>query len=784
MTISLAGCGKGKEEKAPAPVEEKEYVYVPEYLELDEDMRLYNVRFVGNSIYYFNSTYDEQTQEYEEKFCEYSLTEKRIVSELSLEGMQIKSVTPAMGVAGIAMPVGAQADTPADAPGGQDAGAEAANRNVSAFQVLGDGSIFTVENAWSNAPMATDKQKLFLCSYDKEGRKTSEKDLSEVLDNGKEYGVYVESMLVDGEGRVYLYTGDGLKMLNPDGSYQGELKADNGWIRQICMGKDGKVYVAYYDNALSDGGTSLAEVDFAGKKWGTVYKNFPDGGSAVAGGEKDFLVRSSTAVYAYDLASQSAEKLFDWLDSDINGDHVENFGILEDGRIAVLEREWNTGQTSLALLSKKKVSEQPGKTTVVLGILYDDQELRAAAAAFNKSSDTYRVTIRNYIDESAKWTENAYGDAQDRLNSDLVSATNSPDVICFDGRTSNVEKLAKNGAYEDLASWMEKSSAVKKDDYLENILDYYTYGGKLVGLPRSFAISTIVGKTSDVGKERGWTMDEMIAFADAHPDNNLFEYGTRSFIFNMFVNYGAGRYVDYETGKCSFDSEEFQKLLTFAKKFPNELNVDNGGPSLPARIQAGDVLLNMTHISDLNEIQLNEAMFGEPVTYIGYPTADGGSGCVLNPQMALGIAAKAGNKEGAWAFVESWLLRESDMFFSGFSARKSALKAALEKEVAPKYLTDENGNPVLDKDGNPIAEGGGSGIGYGDWNYTFRTPTQAEADLVMELITSARPRSASDDKLLGMILEDAQPFFQGQKSAADVAGIIQNRVQLYLDENQ
>ncbi len=33
------------------------------------------------------------------------------------------------------------------------------------------------------------------------------------------------------------------------------------------------------------------------------------------------------------------------------------------------------------------------------------------------------------------------------------------------------------------------------------------------------------------------------------------------------------------------------------------------------------------------------------------------------------------------------------------------------------YMTDENGEQILDENGNPIPEGGTSSISYGDWEY-------------------------------------------------------------------
>ena len=62
--------------------------------------------------------------------------------------------------------------------------------------------------------------------------------------------------------------------------------------------------------------------------------------------------------------------------------------------------------------------------------------------------------------------------------------------------------------------------------------------------------------------------------------------------------------------------------------------------------------------------------------------------------------------------------------------------------------------------------------------------TQQEADELVEQLYSFTQVYKRDDTLENIIEEEAAPYFAGQKSAKDVAAIIQSRVQIYVNENR
>lgn len=743
MALSLAACGNS----SGGETEKKEWVWVPEFITIDdENVSFYDMQLVGDSLCYQSYDYDEETETSTQSICRYSLADGNITK------------TPLNYV-------------------------EEKNWNLNRLVYAQDGSMYGTTNVYNEDYT---KSETFLCKFDAEGKQIFAEDMTELVT-----GSYVDNMAIDGEGRIYVTGENNVWLFDADGNKRGtvSLGADVNWIRAMGSGKDGKMYLSYY---TSNGGTVLCDIDFDGKKTGNTYENYPSSNSnaLVPGIEKDFMAQDGNRVYEYDVKSQTSTELFTWLDSDINGNTVENFWGLEDGRILAVTSDWETNEKGIALLTKTKASEVPQKETIVIGSLYGDSNIQSAAVKFNKSNDKYHISIReylNYNDYDGDDYQAFMTDGINRLNNDITS-NNCPDILDLSGL--NIKQLAAKGVFEDLNGYLEKSEKLSREDFLENILEAYTLDGKLVSIPYGFQMSTVVGKGSEVGTEMGWTLEELIAYADAHPDALLFDSKTKDVIMMTLMAYNADYFIDWSTGECRFDSEEFKDILNFANRFPEEYDWEKEDVSTPNKIQKGQVLLYEENIYDFNGLQMCNEIFQGDASYIGYPTMDGSVGCMLSASQAYAITSKSGHKDGAWEFIEGFLTKEEnpDRGFSsiGFPTMKSKLNAMAADAVEVKYHTDENGELYYDENGEPIVMGGGSSISYGDgWSYEYRIPTQEEVDLALSLMEVAKPVSYSQgDEVLNIINEEAAPFYKGQKSVDEVASVIQSRIKIYVGENK
>ncbi|MCI8542239.1 extracellular solute-binding protein [Acetatifactor aquisgranensis] len=740
MTFSLAACGNS----SGGGTEKKEWVWVPEFITIDdESVSYYDMQLVGDGLYYLSYKWDEATGKSSESICKYSLTDGNITK------------------------------TPLSY-------AEEKIWNLNGGVFAKDGSLYSVAHVYSEDYSVSE---VYLCKFDAQGNQLYAEDMTDLVGDS-----YVDSVAVDGEGRIYVSGDTNVWLFDAEGRNQGTISLDSGGIRAMGCSKDGKMYVCYYGND----GYELADIDFEGKKVGSTYDNFPSGNSnrLVPGIDKDFLVHDGRTVYEYDTKKQAAEELFTWLDSDINGNYVQNFGVLEDGRILAVTMDWETNDSGISLLTKKKASEVPQKETIVIGSLNGGSDIQSAAVKFNKSSDKYHISIRGYLDYNS-WDGNDYeayvADGLSRMNNDITS-NNCPDILDLSGL--NIKQLAAKGVFEDLGGYLDKSDKLSREDFLENVLEAYTINGKLISIPYSFQIQTVVGKGSDVGTDMGWSIDELIAYADAHPDAQLFDYVNKNQIMMYLMVYNADSFIDWSTGECSFDTDEFKSILNFVNRFPDEVQWDEEDMSTPNKIQKGNVLLYEANIYDFQQIQLCNEIFQGDASYIGYPTMDGSVGCMLSASQAYAITSKGGNKDGAWEFIEGFLAKEENpdrgVSYFGFPTMKSKLDTLAEDAVKVEYHTDENGELILDENGEAIVMGTGGGFSYSDgWSYDYRIPTQEEVDLTRTLMELAKPVTYSQgDEVLNIINEEAAAFYKGQKGVDEVASVIQSRIKIYVGENK
>ncbi len=753
VLLSMAGCGKSKETGNNA----SGYVYVPTFMEIDieEASWLSDVMVVGDELYTSYTIYDEVNYTSKTKFVKKNLAEGSDFTELSI---QLAASTEGKQV------------------------------SVNSFCISDDGSIYLIVYEYPTydpenpASYESVEPNYAVHKYDKDGKQVFAANISEMLMKD-EMNSYVQNMLVDDKGRIYLASNNLVFVLDEAGKELCTIDTQAEWIRGMGKDKDGKIYVSMY--AMDYSGVDLIEINGDTKSLGNKISGCPDSnsnGNYTPGIEAGILVAGSECLYEFNPATGEIKEIVSWLSCNINGNNVQSVTAGSDGRLYVFTSDYSSqeDQYELVVLEKKNADEVTAKEEIVVGTLTSNYDLQSAAVKFNKANSQYQVTIKVYIPDTTEWTENTYDDALKLMNADLTSS-NCPDIINLSYYST--DNLVAKGLIEDLAPYLEKSTTVSKEDFLDNVIETSTVDGVLTNIPRFVSLGGIIGRASQLGDMEGWTIDEFIAFTEEYPDARVFYYATKESMLSIFLNYSTGDFVDYSTGKCNFNSEEFIKVLEFCNRFDLEFSY-NEDESFPDMIQNGQILLADTGFYSMLEYQMYSLMFPEEIRIMGYPTTGGEGGIKLSSYNTYAMTTKSENKDGAWAFLESMLQYEkyNEWNYNGFPTRKDMLEELFTLASTPDYIYDENGEIMLDESGNRM-ENPKTSWGYDNWQADIYAATKEQCDVVRELLERGELTSMMDQGLAAIILEDVEPYFQGQKSAKEVADIIQSRAQIYVDEN-
>lgn len=386
---------------------------------------------------------------------------------------------------------------------------------------------------------------------------------------------------------------------------------------------------------------------------------------------------------------------------------------------------------------------------------------------FNQQHPEYLLRVRDFSNDDPR----DLGLTQLQLS--LVNK-DAPDLVQIWSMEEYLN-YGRKGWLEDLIPFVEKSENISTGDFIPHVLEAMMVDGKLYCLPSTFSIHTLAVPSRVAGDKSGWTIEEFLTFMEKYP-NAYFVLTTlerdvpdrKRAVLSVALVRGVEGFVDREQGKVDLDNERFRSLLTRINGLQISESAGMTNEDWERRIDDGEVLLEATGLYGLTGISQLERKYGEPVTLIGYPTAEGErGGNRLIVSQPLGIVSRSQHKDGAWCYLEeAFLAQESwDENASEFPARQEILEgliAEAQKGSSGNYKDgfDENGDT------------GNSSL------------SKRHTDMIWYAINSA----VVDDPVLSglnqIIYEEASYYFSGVKSLDEVIDVMESRAELYFNENK
>lgn len=595
---------------------------------------------------------------------------------------------------------------------------------------------------------------------------------------------YLYEAAADSAGRLYLAGEGTLCVFAPDGGALARIELGGGWIYDLARLRDGRTAALMWQN-----GMRLFAVDAEAGELRELLTldSYPD--SLYDGsGDYDLCRTEGTRLLGLRLEDGSEEELLDFLDCDLSPHELQLLVPDADGSLRGVCRFEGDGEAPRRVtLQKQPRGAAPERTELTLGAL-SASAVSDAVLRFNRSQDKVRIRVKDYSDF-------VKGDDYEAGLTKLVTeilAGDMPDLLALDSLP--YAQLAAKGLLEDLYPWLDRDGELRREDFFENVLRSLEVGGGLYEIAPGFSIVTMMGASERVGDTPGWTYDDYEAALAAMPEGStpLGPGLSRDMILQVCVYLNLDRFVDWGTGVCDFENPAFLRMLDFCASFPDAgAAFYDGDSSDMTRIAEGRQLLVFTGLSSMDDAVYNDQLFPGGATYIGLPV-DEGVGNILYPSSGCAMSAKCADKETAWRFLRTFLTEEYQTKVSGYGIglplNRAAFRAALDKAMEIEYEKDSEGHYLLDANGEriPTAKGGMSASTDGEAPMDFKlwAMTPAQAEKLLGVIESADRAVDMNTTVAGIVREEAAAFFAGQKSAEEVARLVQSKVRLYVSEQR
>lgn len=591
-------------------------------------------------------------------------------------------------------------------------------------------------------------------------------------------------VLVAGDGGLFLYDIDSGEMAGRINGFE--------YCESMLRLNDGRIVAGYY----GDHGQAVAVVDLEKKAKGQEYLVQGDIYRVFAGsGDYDFCYNNGVNLIGFDLdAGEKGEavKILNWINCDVDNDNISGFYMTEDGKVITCSSEWDAvkQQSNSQLITMSKVSSDtlPKKEVLTLACQYLDWNARKFIIDFNRSHESVRIELHDYSEYN---TDEDYEAGLTKLRTEML-AGNCPDIIDLNGLPA--KQLAAKGLLADLYPLLDADPELSREDFFPMVLHALENNGKLYSTCSGFTVLTAVGASKVVGTEPGWTYEELMAALKEMPEGcSVFSQSeTRYDVLQLCLMLDMDRYVDWNTGRVEFDSPDFISLLNFVKSFPAEFDWEHyewsEDDSDYNRIRDGKQLLIYEGIYGFDNIINYENVFGglDAFTYIGFPTSSG-VGNLLMAGSGYGISEKCQNKEAAWEFVRVFLTEEYQESNSyNLPSNIHRFEQMKTDAMTPSYYKDDEGHILLDPEtGEKLREEKG---GYWDNEKEEWVPiysySKEEIAKLEEVIYNTDRLYVADEAINEIVKEQVEAFFAGQRSAEDVAKLIQSKAMIYVNEQR
>lgn len=596
---------------------------------------------------------------------------------------------------------------------------------------------------------------------------------------------HVASMAVDAKGRIYILNmGGKIEIIDQDGKPLKSITGDKYSYMDLdirgnlqVIGESGDGYFLASLNA--DGKTiwkhKLGEI----KKMVLGFKYNPHDDCCYIADNSGIKKYNAKGKFQGEVLNYRSTSIF------VSEASINSLGFDAAGKIYINLMYFNSksdsGQHfSVFKYTPEKAAAQPRNQKVLTVGTADANsvDLEKTARLFEKKHPDVRVEIKDYAPERMTGQdEGCYENYAKTLNTEILSGK-GPDIISIQGLPYC--KYIDKKVFVDLKALMQKDKSFKRHDYYTNILTACETQGKLYAMPVCFSMPVMIADGTMMEKahvsidDASWTWSDFHAAAaklsqDTNNDGNLETYALPGLDAGEMLNYMLASdyrsFIDEDKKQSHFNSARFIKFLNMYK--------DLTGAYMNSRIDHQTLLYsgNRGSIAFMPEkyftgnLSIAKSIMGSQAKALTMPQGIGGDQSF--DAVMLGINQNSKMQKEAWEFLKYLTSTEqqTSINLSGLCINQMAQNQVFEKQ---SQRTEAVGICITS--------------GKGGKTLIMEPLTSAQLARTRQLIADLNHCNNMSSQVKKIIDAEVNSYIRGEKSAAQTAKVLQNKVNLYLNE--
>lgn len=565
----------------------------------------------------------------------------------------------------------------------------------------------------------------------------------------------------DNKGITHVSTfddeGTGIYNLKYDeeGKLAGKMKQDNA-ITHGCIDNNGEMIVS----CLVEDGYKLGYVDYSAERVDTKpFEQFNKSGieGDVLGIYDNYMVLEEiNYINVYDLTEENIVEMINLKECNIDSNQLVCVRPLDNGSyICVLSLD--SGDWDIAVIDKTdNVTDK--EVIRMAGVFSEDSELKVAVNEYNRSNDEYRIDYVCYEENG-----------EEELLKDIVTG-NVPDIYIMT-QWIWINLVAK-GMLEDMTPYIDSDSELNRNYFIDGYLDAVSYGEKQYYLMKRVWLSAILGNKDDIGNyQNGWNINDFLSFAESKTDGRkLWGNMAVSEQYKRLLNCNIDCFMDYESGKCDFDTDVYRNILKLCS-----MNETTGYEEWETQFKNKEIVFGNGDIEGVRDIQYNALVCDGNDMYIGYPSEQNSGIFLKSRGSTFAISSESDKKDMAWEIIKYFMtgkyMRYDHVDNNVIPVSKHEFDMMIKDFTAAEKFTADDGCEIEPQN---VYIKGVINIG---------PATSEDTEKLCSLIKNSVYMPDSNRKT-AITEEHVQEYLSGKKSLDDTVRVIQDKMTKYFNENR